>query len=143
MAKVTLIKSVVSDPQMLKTVGEYAQCWRIGDLVVMQGQTGITLEGYSRNEFVGIGDPAAQTRQAIENIRIMMEAAGGTLADVVKMTVYVTDRSFRPAVYRVIGEMFPDPKPCATGVVAGLADERLLVEIDAWGAIRGERRTDA
>jgi enamine deaminase RidA (YjgF/YER057c/UK114 family) len=135
-ADVKLIRSVVSEPSMLKTTGEYAQCWRVGDLVVMQGQTGITLDGYNKNEFVGIGDPAAQTRQAIENIRIMMEAAGGSLADVVKMTVYVTDRSYRPAVYGVIGEMFPDPKPCSTGVVAGLADERLLVEIDAWGALR-------
>jgi hypothetical protein len=39
-------------------------------------------------------------------------------------------------VYGVIGELFSDPKPCSTGVVAGLADERLLVEIEAWGAIR-------
>lgn len=137
MAEATLIRSVVSDPDMLQTSGQWAQCYRVGDLVVMQGQTGITLDGYGQNEFVGIDDPAAQTRQAIENIRIMMEAAGGSLADVVKITVYVTDRAYRSAVYGVIGELFPDPKPCSTGVVAGLADERLLVEIDAWGVIKG------
>jgi enamine deaminase RidA (YjgF/YER057c/UK114 family) len=57
------------------------------------------------------------------------------LAGVVKLTVYVTDRASRRAVYDVINEMFPDPKPCTTGIVAGLADERLLVELDALGVV--------
>lgn len=130
----TLVRSVQSKPGHLQTSGEFAQAWRLGDLVVMQGQTGIPLEGYATGEFVGVGDAAGQTRQALENIRILMEEAGASLDDVVKMTVYVTDRALRTEVYGVICETFADPKPCSTGVVVpGLADERLLVEIDAWG----------
>jgi enamine deaminase RidA (YjgF/YER057c/UK114 family) len=65
-----------------------------------------------------------------------MEMAGGTMADVVKMIVYVTDRSYRAAAYPVIRSYFGEPRPCQTGVVVkGLATEELLIEIDAWGFI--------
>lgn len=111
--------------------GPAAQCYRLGGLVVMTGQTAFTLTG----DLVGIGDPAAQARQACENIAALMEMAGGSIKDVVKITTYLTDRSYREAVYPVIGSFF-DIKPCGTGVVvAGLARPELLVEIDAWGYI--------
>jgi enamine deaminase RidA (YjgF/YER057c/UK114 family) len=92
----------------------------------------LTLDG----ELVGAGDPAAQTRQAIANIKELLALAGGTLADVVKITVYVTDYNYRPLVYPIISELFPDPKPCSTGlVVSGLALPELTVEIDAWAVL--------
>lgn len=135
-AEIKLLKSVEANPDMLSTSGVYSQAWSVNGLVLMQGQTGITLDGYHTDDFVGVGDPAAQTRQAMENISELMEAAGGTVEDVIKMTIYVTDRSYRPAVYSVIEEYFPRIKPATTGIVVpGLADERLLMEIDAWGAV--------
>jgi enamine deaminase RidA (YjgF/YER057c/UK114 family) len=74
----------------------------------------------------------------MENIRALMQLAGGDLEDVVKMVVYVTDRQHRASVYPVIDEFFGDQKPCSTGVVvAGLALEELVVEIDAYGVIEG------
>jgi enamine deaminase RidA (YjgF/YER057c/UK114 family) len=115
-----------------EATGRWAQGYRSGNLVLLQGQTGLTLDG----ALVGVGDPAAQTRQAIENIGALMELAGGSLADVAKIVVYVTDRAYRAQVYPVISSMFPDPKPASTGlVVAGLAIPELLVEIDAYGII--------
>ena len=112
--------------------GTWAQGYRVGDTVFLQGQTGLTLDG----ELVGPGDPAVQTRQAIENIRELLALAGGTLADVVKIVVYVTDYEYRPIVYPILSEMFPDPKPCSTGlVVCGLALPELTMEIDAWAVI--------
>ena len=66
------------------TAGSWAQGYRAGNLVFLQGQTGLTLDG----EVVAPGDPAGQTRLALENIRTLMELAGGSLSDVVKIVVY-------------------------------------------------------
>ena len=98
----------------------------------LQGQTGLTLDG----GLVGPGDPALQTRQAIANIQDLLTLAGGTLADVVKIVVYVTRYEYRAIVYPIISDLFPDPKPCSTGlVVSGLALPELTMEIDAWAVI--------
>jgi enamine deaminase RidA (YjgF/YER057c/UK114 family) len=117
---------------LLGSGGLRAECYRLGNFVCMTGQTGITLDG----RFVGAGDPAAQARQACENIKTLMEMAGGSMSDVVKFTVYVTDLKYREQAYPVIRTYFEGSiRPCQTGVVAGLAREDLLVEIDAWGFI--------
>ena len=122
----------VSSMGMLGSNGPAAQCYKLGNFVYMTGQTGFTLDG----QLVGAYDPAVQARQACENIKALMEMAGGTMADVVKMTVYITDRSYRAAAYPVIRSFFGEPRPCQTGVVVkGLATEDLLIEIDAWGFI--------
>jgi enamine deaminase RidA (YjgF/YER057c/UK114 family) len=114
------------------TGGSWAQGFRSGSLVVLQGQTGLTLDG----DTVHPHDPAGQTRQALENIRELMRLAGGDLDDVVKIVVYVTDRAHRAKAYPVIDEFFPGVKPCSTGlIVSGLALPELVVEIDAYGLI--------
>jgi enamine deaminase RidA (YjgF/YER057c/UK114 family) len=116
---------------MTGSAGPAAQCYRVGNFVYMTGQTAFTLTG----ELVGVGDPAAQARQACENIKALMEMAGGQMSDVIKMIVYVTERAYRSEVYPVIRSFF-DLRPCGTGIVVdGLAREELLVEIDAWGFI--------
>jgi enamine deaminase RidA (YjgF/YER057c/UK114 family) len=103
-----------------------------GDFVFMQGQTGLTFEG----EFVGRGDPGAQADQACQNIAALMREAGGTLKDVCKLTVFVTDVSYRPAVYATINRHFAGVHHCSTGVVVqGLATPDMLVEIDALAVI--------
>jgi enamine deaminase RidA (YjgF/YER057c/UK114 family) len=113
------------------TRGAAAQCYRLGNFVFMTGQTAFTLQG----ELVGADDPARQARQACENIRDLMEMAGGTINDVVKIITYITDRSHREHIYPVIASFF-DLRPCGTGlIVNGLARPELLVEIDAWGYI--------
>jgi len=115
--------------------GFSASCIRAGNYVYITGQTAFTLDG----ELVGVGDPAAQARQAMENIKLLIEKAGGTLSDIVKLTVYVTDRAYRATAYPVIRGYFPDVWPCGTGfVIKGLARQELLVEIDAWGFIDDE-----
>ena len=122
----------VSVRGMLGSSGPLAECYRLGNFVYMTGQTAFTL---TTGELVGAGDPAAQARQACENIKTLMEMAGGEMTDLVKIIVYVTDRAHRETVYPVI-RSFCDLWPCGTGVVVdGLARPELLVEIDAWGFI--------
>jgi enamine deaminase RidA (YjgF/YER057c/UK114 family) len=134
--KKQLLRSVSVDSNSLQASGTWAQCYKAGNQVFMQGQTGIWLKDYETGTVHGIGDPAEQTRIALANIKEMMELAGGTLDDVVKIIVYVTDRAFRPAVYGEINKAFTGVKPASTGiVVAGLALPELLMEIDAWGIV--------
>jgi enamine deaminase RidA (YjgF/YER057c/UK114 family) len=103
-----------------------------GDFVFLRGQTGFDLNG----NFVGRGDPGAQAEQACRNIRQLMEEAGGSIKDVCKLTVFVTDVAYRPAVYGMIERHFEGVHHCSTGVVVqGLAVPELLVEIDAFAVI--------
>ncbi|MDE0305601.1 MAG: RidA family protein [Albidovulum sp.] len=103
-----------------------------GDFVFMQGQVGVDDAG----ELVGHQDPGLQADQACRNIKKWMMEAGGDLSDVCKLTVYVTDISYRPAVYESINRWFDGVMHCSTGVVVqSLADPKFLVEIDAMAVI--------
>jgi 2-iminobutanoate/2-iminopropanoate deaminase len=79
------------------------------------------------------GDFAGQARQALANLKAMVEAAGGTIQDIVKVTTYLTDLRYREELARIRAEFFPDGKlPASTLIgVAGLADPDMLVEIEA------------
>jgi enamine deaminase RidA (YjgF/YER057c/UK114 family) len=113
--------------------GVYSMAIRTtGDYLFFRGQTGFDLDG----NFVGHGDAGAQAEQACKNIKQLAEEAGGSIKDVCKITVYVTDVSYRKAVYAMIDKYFEGVKQCSTGVVcSGLALPELLVEIDAFAVI--------
>ncbi len=79
-----------------------------------------------------VGDPAAQTQQCIDNIRALIEEAGGTLADVVKCTVYVTGReNWAPMNAVYFANFAEDPPHRVSCIVSGLGSPDCLVEIDA------------
>jgi 2-iminobutanoate/2-iminopropanoate deaminase len=88
-------------------------------------------------EVVGVGDYEAQTRQVCENLKAALEAAGGTLADIATVTVYVLDVSAFEVITRVRREYFPSPPPASTMVqVSRLLDAKCLIEITATAIIR-------
>ena len=112
--------------------GQYSRIVIAGKTVYMAGQTGFGLDG----EPAAPGDPAAQARQACENIKILVEEAGGDLSCVVKLTTYVTDRSHRIPVYETITEYFGDHAPASTGlIIDGMAHPDMLVEVDATAVL--------
>jgi enamine deaminase RidA (YjgF/YER057c/UK114 family) len=109
-------------------------------LVFLAGQVAFDRHGPAR-QLVGLGDPAAQTRQVIENIRTLVRQAGGELSDVVEMTVYVTDAGIMEAAGRVAQAYFGDPPPAQSFIVVrALARPELLIEIRAIAAIAPRRR---
>ncbi len=112
-------------------------------LVFLAGQVAFDRHGPDRR-LVGVGDPAAQTRQAIENIRTLLRQAGGGLEHVVEMTVYATGAELMGPAGRVAQEYFTDPLPAQSYIVVqALARPELLVEIRAIAAIpvsHGRRR---
>lgn len=102
-------------------------------VVYLRGQIGQDLE---TRESVGIGDVEAQAVQAMENIKTLLEEAGGSLEDIVKVTVYLTDIRYREAVYRTMGTYLKGVYPVSTGlVVEALARPEWLVEIDATAVL--------
>ncbi len=116
--------------------GNFARGIRAGNMVFLSGQTAFD----SKDKLMGVGNPRAQARNALANIRRLLRLAGAEMSDVVKLTTYVTDVSYRPEVYDEIAKAFRGRCPCSTGlVVSGLARKELLVEIDAVAAIPESR----
>ncbi|ETX05317.1 MAG: hypothetical protein ETSY2_23665 [Candidatus Entotheonella gemina] len=106
---------------------KFAMAVRAGDLIHLRGQTGSTLEG----DFMGYGDAAAQAKQAMENIKTLLEEAGSGLGDICQITTYIADRAYREPVYRTVGQYLKGVYPVGTGlIVDGFASPRILVEID-------------
>ncbi|GAA1175599.1 RidA family protein [Nesterenkonia xinjiangensis] len=102
-------------------------------VVYLRGQVAQDLE---TRESVGIGDVEAQTVQAMENISLLVTEAGGSIEDIVKVTVYLTDIRYRETVYRVMGRYLRGVHPVSTGlVVEALARPEWLVEIDATAVL--------
>jgi enamine deaminase RidA (YjgF/YER057c/UK114 family) len=81
-------------------------------------------------------DPEEQTHKVMQNIQQLIEEAGGSMAHVVKVVVYITDVRHREAVYRTMGQYLKGVFPVSTGlVVQALARPEWLVEIDATAVI--------
>jgi enamine deaminase RidA (YjgF/YER057c/UK114 family) len=88
--------------------------------------------GVDRDGRFAAGDVRAQTQQALDNIRALIEQAGGTMRDIVKCTVYVTDRADWQAMNEVYFANFTDDPPHRVScIVSGLGSPECLVEIDA------------
>jgi enamine deaminase RidA (YjgF/YER057c/UK114 family) len=105
---------------------------RAGNMVFVRGQTGMDLKG----KIHGINDPAAQTENAMRCLKILLEEAGSKFEDVCKIVIYVTDRAYREAVYRVVGKWLKGVHPVSTGIIVqGLARPELLMEIDVFAVI--------
>ena len=89
---------------------------------------------------MGKGDIRAQTRQVLENIRTVLAGAGGTMDDVARVTVYVTDMSGLGQIHEVRGQYFRRPYPASTLVeVKRLVKPEYLIEIDAVAVIPADR----
>ena len=88
-------------------------------------------------KLVGRGDVTAQTRKTLDNMKIALAAAGGTLDDVVKVTVYLADVNDRQKVNEVRKEYFKDNKPASTLIqISKFALDGMLIEIEAIAVTR-------
>ena len=92
--------------------GPYSQGIRAGDFVFVAGQVG---KDPATGQLVG-DTIEAQTTQTLENLKAILEAAGASLADVVKVSAHLTDLSLFDRFNKVYVNYFPDPKPVRTTV---------------------------
>ena len=104
---------------------------RAGNLVWTAGQLAYDENG----DLVGEGDVAAQTEQTLRNVEAALRVAGATMADVVKVTVWLTDTANFAAMNEVYRRWFDEPRPVRACVRADLMGQNLLVEIEATAVV--------
>ena len=123
-------KEIITSKKVSKHLGIYSQAVKAegNRLLFISGMTARDKEG----KVVGRGDIKLQTRQVLENIKAVLEEAGATFDQIVKVTVYVTDMSHFKEIHQARAEYFKKDYPASTMVqVSGLVSEDLLIEIDA------------
>lgn len=116
---------------LVPPVGPYSHVSRTGDLIYLAGQTGIDAKGDPAGPGI-----AAQTGQALENIRAALASQNLTFAHIIKLTTYVAGRTNLPGMIEYMDETFPTwfPRgypPNTLLVVDQLVTAELLVEIEA------------
>mgnify|MGYP000955014472 CR=1 FL=1 len=123
------MKKTLESPHVVKTKGPYVQ-----GVALTNGTTIMTSGVVARDaagKLVGVGDIRAQTRQCLENIRHIIEAGGGRLADLAKVTVFIRDLADYDGMNEVRRQMLDGIAFASSTVQAGLNAPEALVEIEA------------
>jgi 2-iminobutanoate/2-iminopropanoate deaminase len=112
-------------------VASYSQGVQAGNLLQVAGQGG---NDPQTGEWAG-DTVEEQTRQTLDNVVAILEAAGASLRDVIMVRVYLTDRAHFPAMNSVYETYVQEPFPARTTVFVGLPAEEMLVEMDALAVL--------
>jgi reactive intermediate/imine deaminase len=120
-------------PGLSEPISHYSDAVRAGNTVYVSGQASVDEHG----RLVGRGDVVAQTRKVLDNMKLALEAAGATLDDVTKVTVYLANVDDRPRVNEVRKEYFGANKPASTLIeISKFAIDGMLIEIEAIAVVR-------
>ncbi|ADE13939.1 endoribonuclease L-PSP [Nitrosococcus halophilus Nc 4] len=120
-------REVIQTDNAPLAIGTYSQAVKVGDVVYLSGQ--IPLEPKTM-ELVE-GDMEAQIRQVFENLKVVAEAAGGSLAQVVKLNIYLTDLTHFPLVNATMTDYFQPPYPARAVIGVAALPREVAVEMDA------------
>ena len=121
------MKEIISTTGAPGAIGPYSQAVKAGDLLFVSGQLPIDP---ATGAFAG-DDIAAQTRQSLTNVKNIVEAAGMTMADVVRVGVFLQDMEHFGAMNAVYGEFFTADCPARAAVQVARLPKDALVEIEA------------
>ncbi len=119
-------KTVIATPAAPSAIGTYSQAVRAGDTVYLSGQIG--LDPKSMQLVDGID---AQIDRVFANLKAVAEASGGSLADAVRVTIYLTDLAHFARVNEIMAKYFPQPYPARAAVGVASLPRGALVEADA------------
>ncbi|MGA2666391.1 MAG: RidA family protein [Nitrososphaerales archaeon] len=124
-----MVKKIITTPKAPGSqYGPFSQAVRAGDFLFLMGQAAFDPE----KPWSVVGDDIKQqTRRTLENLKTIIEAAGGSLDDVVQVRAFLTRAEDWPLMNEAYREYFKKDLPARTAVVVELATKGLLVEIDA------------
>ena len=129
-----LSRTIIHSDNAPKAVGPYSQAVRVGNHVFTAGQIAIDP---ATNEFID-GDVAQQTHQVLTNLQAVLEAAGSSLAQVIKTTIFLTTMNDYALVNQVYAEFFADEPPARSTVAVAQLPLGALVEIECVAVVTGE-----
>ena len=119
-------KQIIATSHAPAAIGTYSQAVRAGNTVYLSGQIG--LDPASMSMVIGF---EGQTEQVFENLKAVAEAAGGSLADAVKLTIYLTDLANFAKVNEIMARYFDQPYPARAAVGVKELPKGAVVEADA------------
>ncbi len=132
-------KQPVTSERIPKAIGPYSPAIRSGEWIFTSGQLGLDpLTGE-----LAAGGTGAQTRRALENCTLLLAAAGSTLAEVVKTTVFLKSLDDFGEMNSVYAEFFPTDPPARTTVQAAALPKGAAVEIECVARITSDKKTAA
>ena len=120
-------REIIRTDQAPQAIGTYSQAVKVGRTVYLSGQ--IPLDPLTM-ELVD-GDVEAQIRRVFDNLQAVARAAGGSLADVVKLNVFLTDLANFPVVNAVMAGYFHEPYPARAAIGVAALPRGAAVEMDA------------
>ena len=123
-----MVKTIVCSEEAPAAIGPYSQAVKAGDLVFFSGQIPLRADGTLCE-----GDIAVQTRQVLQNMEVMLNAAGLDFSHVVKTTIYLTDMADFSVVNDLYGSRFTEPFPARACVAVAGLPKGVDVEIE-WTA---------
>lgn len=118
-------RQVIHTENAPAAIGTYSQAILVGNTLYLSGQIG--LDPYSMELVEGI---EAQIRRVFDNLKAVCEAAGGTLADIAKLNIFLTDLSNFQLVNQIMGEYFAQPYPARAALGVASLPKTALVEMD-------------
>jgi reactive intermediate/imine deaminase len=119
-------KAVISTPHAPSAIGTYSQAVRCGDTIYVSGQIG--LDPATMQLVEGID---AQVKRVFDNLKAVAAAAGGTLDDAAKLTIYLTDLAHFAKVNEVMAAYFNEPYPARAAIGVASLPRSALIEADA------------
>jgi reactive intermediate/imine deaminase len=122
-----MTKEIIHTIKAPKAIGTYSQAVKVDNAVYLSGQIPLVPETMTIVE----GDIDAQITQVFDNLKAVAEAAGGGLADIVKLNVFLTDLSNFPLVNEIMGNYFQEPYPARVAVGVSALPKNVAVEMDA------------
>ena len=120
-------REIISTDKAPQAIGTYSQAVKIGHTIYLSGQIPLLPETM---ELVG-GDIEKQIRQVFDNLTAVANAAGGSLNDVAKLNIFLTDLSHFPVVDQVMAEYFSEPYPARAAIGVAQLPKEAAVEMDA------------
>ncbi|MEE9421887.1 MAG: RidA family protein [Gammaproteobacteria bacterium] len=122
-----MTRVVIQTEQAPQAIGTYSQAIKTGQTVYLSGQIPLVPETM---ELVA-GDMEAQIRRVFDNLSAVATAAGGTLADIAKLNIFLTDLVHFPLVNQVMAEYFSEPYPARAAIGVASLPKTAQVEMDA------------